>query len=294
MDELTNEAVSTEEISDDILFDGWGDGSVVEEAEPEETEEETETESEETDQSEAEEAEDASDDEAPEELEKEPEEVSKKADQLFTLKHLDEVKEVNRDEVITLAQKGLDYDRIRTERDQLKAEKAALKEHEDFLKELAELAGQSVEDLMIATKARLVVQDEQKKGRDITFDQAKYRVESDMKALKKAEAKITEPAEPAVEKAEEPVVDLRAVREANFKRFIEAYPEVKSEDIPHEVWKEFGDGSKKELTDIYARYENKKLKARIAELEQKPKRSTGSRRSNGNPVKEDDLFAGWG
>lgn len=288
MDELMNEAVSTEEISDEILFEGWGDGSVTEEVTEEEPEEETETESEEADQPEAEEAEDASDDEAPEELEKELEEVSKKADQLFTLKHLDEVKEVNRDEVITLAQKGLDYDRIRSERDTLKAEKASLKEHEDFLKELAELAGQSVEDLMIATKARLVVQDEQKKGRDITFEQAKYRVESDLKDLKKAKA--AEPEEPP--KAEDPGPSITELREANFKRFVAAYPEVK--DIPHEVWEEFGDGSKKELTDIYARYENKKLKQRIAELEQKPKRSTGSRRSNGNPVKEDDLFAGWG
>lgn len=293
MDELMNEAVSTEEISEDILFEGWGDGSVTEEVTEEEPEEETETESEEADQPEAEEAEDASDDDEEEDAEAEEAE-EEEADQLFTLKHLDEVKEVGRDEVITLAQKGLDYDRIRTERDQLKAEKAALKEHEDFLKELAELAGQSVDDLMIATKARLIVNDEKKKGRDITYDQARYRVESDLKERKKAEAKAAEPAEPVVEKAEEPVVDLRAVREANFKRFIEAYPEVKSEDIPHEVWKEFGDGSKKELTDIYARYENKKLKARIAELEQKPKRSTGSRRSNGNPVKEDDLFAGWG
>ena len=35
-----------------------------------------------------------------------------KADQ-FTLKHLDEVKVVGRDEVVSLAQKGMDYDRIR-------------------------------------------------------------------------------------------------------------------------------------------------------------------------------------
>lgn len=37
----------------------------------------------------------------------------------FTLKHLDEVKNVSRDEVVTLAQKGLDYDRIRTKLDHL-------------------------------------------------------------------------------------------------------------------------------------------------------------------------------
>lgn len=36
------------------------------------------------------------------------------ADQSFTLKHLGEIRHVGRDEVIALAQKGLDYDRIRS------------------------------------------------------------------------------------------------------------------------------------------------------------------------------------
>ena len=282
MDE-TLEAVSTEELTDEALFDGWDDDPVAEEEETEAVEEEAETESEETDQSEEEEAEDASDDESTEELEKELEAVSKKADQTFTLKHLDEVKEVNREEVITLAQKGLDYDRIRTERDNLKAEKASIQEHEDFLRELADLAGLSVEDLMVETKAKLVVADEKKKGYDITLDQAKYRIRSEMKNRTKAE--------PVAEEETPTGPSIQELREANFKRFIEAYPDVK--DIPSEVWKEFGDGSKVELKDIYARYENKQLKAKIADLEKKQKKSTGSRKSNGNPVKEDDIYAGW-
>lgn len=286
MDELNTEAVSTEELSDDVLYAGWGDGSTTDETTVEaEPEEETETETEETDQSEPEEAEDASDDASTEDLEKELEAVSKKADQTFTLKHLDEVKEVNRDEVITLAQKGLDYDRIRTERDSLKAEKATIQEHEDFLKELADLAGLSVEDLMVETKAKLVVADEKKKGYDISLDQAKYRIRSEMKTQKKAEP------EPVEEEAPEGP-SIQELREANFKRFVEAYPDVK--EIPSEVWREFGDGSKVELKDIYARYENKQLKAKIADLEKKKVRSTGSRKSNGSPVKEDDLYVGWG
>ena len=40
---------------------------------------------------------------------------------LFTLKHLDERRTVNREEVIALAQKGLDYDRIRAKYDALRA-----------------------------------------------------------------------------------------------------------------------------------------------------------------------------
>jgi hypothetical protein len=44
------------------------------------------------------------------------------SDQSFTLKHLSEVRTVGRDEVITLAQKGLDYDRIRGKYDAAVAE----------------------------------------------------------------------------------------------------------------------------------------------------------------------------
>ena len=203
MDEF-NEAASVEELTDEEIFAGWGDGSVTEDTAA--VEEEAETESEEADQPETEEAEDASED-----LEAELDEAGKKADQLFTLKHLDEVKEVDRDEVITLAQKGLDYDRIRAERDSLKAEKSSLKAHEDFLAELAELAGTSVEDLMVDTKARLVQKDEEKKGNTITFEQAKYRVQSDMKAAKKAEALAEEV------KEEQSQPSLQEVREGKQK-----------------------------------------------------------------------------
>jgi hypothetical protein len=40
--------------------------------------------------------------------------------QAFTLKHLDEVRTVGRDEVVKLAQQGMDYERVRSERDQLR------------------------------------------------------------------------------------------------------------------------------------------------------------------------------
>ena len=50
----------------------------------------------------------------------------RKADQSFTLKHLGAVKTVGRDEVVTLAQKGLDYDRQRQRNDELLSRNKAL------------------------------------------------------------------------------------------------------------------------------------------------------------------------
>ena len=66
--------------------------------------------------------------------------------QLFELKHLGETKNVNRDEVVTLAQKGMDYDRVTEKNTQLenqvseqKQQLAQLTEHENALQELVSI-----------------------------------------------------------------------------------------------------------------------------------------------------------
>ena len=281
-----NEGIDLYEgLSDEELFDGFGDGT---EAKAEEPKEEP---AEEIPEEEPEEQPDqAVEEEEPEteEVKEEPAAEEQPSDQTFTLKHLGETKDYTREEVIPLAQKGLDYDRIRTERDALKAEKASLQEHEDFLKELAELAGSTIDDLMVDTKARLVVQDEKKKGNEITFEQAKYRVQTDMRA----------------KKTQAPVVSKR---EESFQWFQRNFPDVAAEDIPTEVWMEFGDGSQVDLSVAYQKYmsnselrktqeELKQLQEKMKTLEQNVKnknRSTGSRRSNGSPPIDHDLD-GWG
>ena len=268
-----------EGLSDEELFEGFND-DLPKAEEPEAPKEEiAEPEEEQADQP----------GEEPEETEKsaeEPVEEEKPSDQTFTLKHLGESKDYSKDETITLAQKGLDYDRIRNERDALKAEKQTLQEHEDFLKELAELANLSIEDLMTETKAKLVVADEKKKGNNITLDQAKYRVQTEAR-IKKAEA-------PKLSK-----------REESFKRFTELYPGV--DDVPKEVWAAFGDGSKEDLAMLYTKHieaeKQKQLQSKLDEAlerlktleqnEKNKKRSTGSRRSNGAPSVDHD-FDGWG
>lgn len=75
--------------------------------------------------------------------------------QLFELKHLGETKNVNRDEVVTLAQKGMDYDRVTEKNTQLetqvseqKQQLAQLTEHENALQELAKQSGTTVEELV--------------------------------------------------------------------------------------------------------------------------------------------------
>ena len=78
-----------------------------------------------------------------------------------------------------------------------------------------------------------------------------------------------------------------AERQQSFLRFSKEFPDVKAEEIPAEVWKDFAEG-KGDLADLYARQENKRLKAELAAMKQNEenrKKSTGSRATAGSAKK---------
>ncbi|MEI3101005.1 MAG: hypothetical protein V8T45_04090 [Oscillospiraceae bacterium] len=70
----------------------------------------------------------------------------------FVAKHFDQTREFewgkDKDEIIANVQKGMDYERIRNERDSLKAELPALREYKGFLEELAADSGVPVEKMV--------------------------------------------------------------------------------------------------------------------------------------------------
>lgn len=279
-----------DELSDDELFEGLNDDIPDEEAEPkgeDDTEEEDKDDAvdaeEEADQPKSE---DGDDSEAAEDEETEEQAEERAPDQKFTLKHLDEVREVDRDEVVALAQKGMDYDRIRTERDALKASEAELEEYRTFLKRIA--GDQSIEDLIDSTLAKLDVADAEAKGEELDEVEQfkKLRIER-----VKREAKNPKPAPEAPKSPE----DLEKERlSKSIQRFIKAYPDVKATDVPPEVWKDYRDG-RADLVECWELHENKKLKEEIKALKQNQKnkeRSTGSKKSTGKKA-VDPWFDGW-
>ena len=89
------------------------------------------------------------------------EEPKPETDQSFTLKHLDETRTVNRDEVITLAQKGMDYDRIR---DRLDSNKEGIEwygknaDSVKWLEEIAQEQGMTFEELVDNTRATIMAE----------------------------------------------------------------------------------------------------------------------------------------
>ena len=206
----------------------------------------------------------------------------------FILKHLGEETSVSRDEVVALAQKGLDYDRIREKWDGVKDDIQKLRMYEGFLAELAEARGGDIESLIDETRTRTLIARAEARGEELAPAAAAAQ------AVKMRTDFTPSPADP-----EEARQD-KSQRE--ITRFLEAYPTVKAEDIPKEVWEDVNknDG---DLLGAYQRYENKKLKDEIKALkkdlddvkqQKKNKaRSTGSSKSVGSSAGRDAFDEGW-
>lgn len=285
MDELTNvnevveEAAPAEEVFDDGIsesdFDAmWADDDSNDEVFAEQaTEEEADQPTQEPEQTEETEPTEA-------EQPSEPD-----TDQYLELKHFDEVKKVTKDEAKVLAQKGMDYDRIRGKLDEANAVNAKLQKYESFLKELqGDFA--TIDDLMNDTRARVL---SDKEG--ISYEDAVAKVKA---ANQQAEQKAQEQAKPQITKED----ILEQMRQDSITAFISKYPTVKADTIPKEVWDDMQITNN--LVASYERYTQtqaqiQKLKSENETLKKNAEnkaRSTGSMKSAGKPQK-DELDALW-
>ena len=274
--ENITEVESEEVVVDDAAFDeGWGEDLDESEEDAEDIEEADETEEPEAEETEAE--------GEPEQTEEAEPETKPEADnQRFQLKYNGEDFDVSRDEVIELAQKGKDYDRVKSEYDKIKADAGTmnrLKSQEAFLKELAEQSNMTVDELMENTRARMLMTEDD----SLTEEEALKQVRS--KANKETEKKESE-------QAKEPTPEER--RQTMFANFLATYPNVKAEEIPKEVWDDAGRTF--DLVGAYMRHQNRELMKEIETLRQNNKnkeRSTGSRKSIGASKPKDDFDEAW-
>lgn len=273
MDEMVNEnevvedVVAVEEdagdgISDaefDALWDSDDDEPLFAEQETEEPEDQPDQEPAKTEETEPTET-------------KQPDEQD--TDQYLELKHFDEVKKVTKDEARVLAQKGMDYDRIRGKLGEAEEANAKLQKYEAFLNEIKGNFA-TLDDLMNDTRARVMAD---KDG--ISYEDA----------LEKVKEANQQP-----EPKKEPEVDMNAViqqiRKQSFQEFAQAYPDVKPADIPQEVWQDMEKTNN--LLASYIKYEAKKIKDENAVLKKNAEnksRSVGSMKSSGNSTLEKSEF----
>lgn len=219
-----------------------------------------------------------------------PEQETADQPELIELKHLGQVVRVTPEQLNAYAQMGLDYQRIRDDRDAARAEVARLREMEDYLKELAAPQGISVEDLLDGAKAEVLANKEHL-DRGIALQRVK--LDRERKQFEAQKAQQTRAQQEQSEKEQR--------QRDQFLQFAKEYPKVKPNDIPKEVWEKFKEGMN--LTSAYAQYEAKSLRDQVASLEAKleaekknsenKKRSTGTQKSAGNVTEQDAFDRLW-
>lgn len=305
MENVENMSVQEEQSADqqDAFLDGWGDEQTAQDApETSETAEGEDTSEEVTETaSETEDAQSASDGGAAETAaeagaEAQTETTEQKADapeKTWTLRHMDETKNVGEAEMVTLAQKGMDYDRIRAKYDE---SKPAM----EILSIFAKQKGVSVADYVSFLRT------EAKKADGLSEAEARRSIE-----LEDREAAVTaREAEQAAERqaAEQANAAANAAaqrRKADIDEFAREYPDVarNPDAIPKEVWDAVAAGSS--LTVAYAKYtakqareEAERTRSAAQAAQQNIKnaaRSTGSMQSAGqNAGGRDPFLEGWG
>ena len=203
--------------------------------------------------------------------------AEKETDQ-FTLKHLDETKTVSREEVVTLAQKGMDYDRLKAKSDErfmaLESEKKLAETRISIFDEIAKRGGfRDVDELVENIQAEQLAE---QIGTDKETALKQVRLERKEKELLEKEQRLT------TEKTSRNKVDDDA------RAFIDKHPSVDFNAIPKEVWDKVNSGES--LLNAYDEFmtatkqselatENERLKA---ELEAAKKNADNKSRSTGS------------
>lgn len=227
------------------------------------------------------------------------------APETFTIKYLDKERTVSRDEVIALAQQGMDYARIR---DKLTESTSKYDELYNWMKQLA--GNQSVEDFMFNVE---VERAKAMYGLDNNMARERVKLDRERRELD-AERKRAEDSKKVAETQQTAQNRIRN----EYDEFVKAYPEVASKYvtdksvIPDEVWADVRNG--KSLSEAYSKYSAKKeisdakkaaadkdaeisrLKAELEAEKQNKKnksRSSGSMSTDGGGEEYDPIAAGW-
>ena len=211
----------------------------------------------------------------------------------WVLRHMDEQRVVTEAEMTTLAQKGMDYDRIRSKYDE---SKPAM----EMLKGFAAKAGMSVPDYIahLRTEAKL--------AGGMSEAEAKRSVELEDREAAVSAREAEQQAAREEAQREAAGRDAEASRrKADIEEFTREYPDAAKDpkSIPREVWNAVAAGSR--LTVAYAKYaaaqaraEAESARSAKAAMEQNGRnaeRSTGSMQSAGqSKATRDPFLEGWG
>ena len=214
------------------------------------------------------------------------------APKLWTLRHMDEVRQVGEADMVVLAQKGMDYDRIRSKYDESKPVM-------EMIGGFARQNGMSIPDFL----SHLRTQAKQAGG--MTEAEARRVVELEDREAAVAVQEAAEAARQSdANQAAQEQAAANARRNADIAEFQKLFPDAAKDPkaIPPEVWASVRDGMS--LVSAYSRYAVEQARAAQQAAEQKAAafaqnqrnaaRSTGSMQSAGeNRAGRDPFLEGF-
>lgn len=217
----------------------------------------------------------------------------------FELKFNKETRKVTLDEMTTLAQKGLNHDRILAQRDEMRSELDELRHYRDesaesfsALQEAAAAAGIDVPTFLRSLRENAYV------SQGLSRETAKERVLREDAEKKLAGAQEREKKAKSQEKNE---IERQNEQKKDIEKFLSTYKGVDPESIPQEVWDAVRGGES--LVSAYGRYEtqqvieeNRRLQGQIKAMEQNEKNkqaSVGSVKADGKEVGKDPFLAAF-
>lgn len=209
----------------------------------------------------------------------------------YVLKHLGAEHKVNREEVIALAQQGLDYARIKDKLHTAEAENAEKAEKLSHFEKLAERQGVSLDEFIEMSVASLRA-DEKKISYDEALREVRFEFEKEKFAKEKSDWEKSRNSEKSADDA----------RQADIDAFMEKYPDIAKDPnaIPKEVWQE---AETVGLTQAYGNYLQRQKDAEIASLRKQLEQekqynknkesSTGSQATDGSNAADAAFDALW-
>lgn len=213
----------------------------------------------------------------PEKGEQEP------ADQpeLFTIKNRDETRQVTRDELVAMAQKGWDYDHVREERDQLRAYRQEADPALELVKSYAQRNGMNVSDYLdFCRKQELIAagMSERDAANKVGMEKERAELDRQRAEMKAYQDRQNSMAQQAQARAQAQQRDVEA--------FYRAYPNVDPKSIPQEVWAAVRGGES--LVNAYTMHENRRLQAELsAERQNKENRAKSPGSLGGNSAEDE-------
>ena len=283
MEDQMTTATEVTETPDDFL-DRWDDTPSEEAADQQDQTQEVEAEQQEETPavSEGEDAQEGGNEETP------AQETQAEAPKTWELRHMGEVRSVNEAEMTVLAQKGMDYDRIRTKYDESKPVM-------ELFSHLAREAGMDISAYVADLRAKVkqssgMSAEDARRAVALEDREAAVAAKEAVQTQRQADANATAQAKAAA--------DMR--RRADIAEFKRTFPDAAKDPkaIPQEVWAEVNRGST--LVAAYSKYAVAQAKAAQLAAERRAAvsaknqtnaaRSTGSMKSAGENSKGHDDF----